>query len=89
MKSSQNIRIEGFDEKIGKVIKRLDIIAVVLLAESGLSRKEIAEILGVSEKTIERMLPFGKLSRSATVSTARSKTRKKAGLKLAEMENER
>jgi len=50
------------NKKLEKIIKRLDIITVVLLAKSGLKRKEIADILGISEKTIERMLPFAKLS---------------------------
>ena len=41
-------------EKLDKIIKRLDILTVILLAQAGLKRKEIAEALGVSEKTIER-----------------------------------
>jgi transposase len=35
--------------------KRLDLIAATLLAMSGLKEKEIAEILGVSGKTVQRM----------------------------------
>lgn len=35
--------------------KRLDLIAATLLAQSGLTRNQIAEVLDVSEKTIERM----------------------------------
>jgi len=42
--------------------KRLDLIAATLLAQSGLKRPEIAEILGVSEKTVERMFS-GKLGK--------------------------
>jgi DNA-binding transcriptional regulator LsrR (DeoR family) len=48
-------------KKLGYIAKRLDMITVILLAKSGLTRKEIADVLGVSEKTIERMLPFEKL----------------------------
>lgn len=51
-------------KKLEKIIKRLDMLLVILLAKSGFKRKEIAEILGVSEKTIERMLPFRKLKQS-------------------------
>jgi len=47
--------------KLDKIVKRLDIIIVVQLVKSGLTRKEIADVLRVSEKTIERMLPFEKL----------------------------
>jgi DNA-binding NarL/FixJ family response regulator len=47
--------------KLRYITKRLDMITVILLAKSGLTRKEIAGVLGVSEKTIERMLPFEKI----------------------------
>jgi len=47
--------------KLDKIIKRLDMILVVLLAKSGLKLNEIAEILGISERTIRRMLPFRKI----------------------------
>jgi transposase len=51
-------------EKLDKIIKRLDILTVILLARSGLSRKEIAGALGVSEKTIERLIPVSKIKRA-------------------------
>lgn len=37
------------------VEKKLDIITAILLTRGGLNRKDVAETLGVSEKTIERM----------------------------------
>lgn len=49
------------NERLDKIIKRLDIITVILLVKSGLTRREIAEALGVSEKTIERLIPVSKL----------------------------
>jgi transposase len=49
------------NERLDKIIKRLDIITVILLVKSGLTRKEIAEALGVSEKTIERLIPVSKI----------------------------
>jgi len=49
------------DEKLVKIMKRLDILTVVLLARSGLTLKETSKVLGISEDTIERMLPFKKL----------------------------
>lgn len=48
-------------EKLDKIIKRLDILTVILLAQAGLKRKEIADALGVSEKTIERLIPISKI----------------------------
>ena len=51
-------KVDRSVEKLGKIAKRLDMIVVILLAKSGLNRKDIAEILGISEKTIQRMLPF-------------------------------
>lgn len=47
-------RSEG--EKLDYIAKRLDTIIVILLARYGLRRNEIAKILDVSEKTIERLL---------------------------------
>jgi DNA-binding NarL/FixJ family response regulator len=52
---------KNLSKKLGYIAKRLDTITVILLGKSGFGRKEIADILGVSEKTIERMLPFKKL----------------------------
>lgn len=49
------------NRKLDEILKKLDILIVVHLANSGLTRKEIADVLGVSEDTIERMLPFRKL----------------------------
>lgn len=51
-------------ENLTKIGKRLDMIVVILLAQSGLNRKDIADILGISEKTIQRMLPFRKIKQS-------------------------
>lgn len=50
-------------KKLDKIAERLDMIVVILLAKSGLKRKEIADILGISEKTIERMLPFREIKK--------------------------
>jgi DNA-binding NarL/FixJ family response regulator len=44
-----------------QILRRLDVLVVIHLAKSGLTLKEIADVLEVSEDTIERMLPFKKL----------------------------
>ena len=49
------------DSKLDKLLKKLDILIIVQLANSGLTLKEIAKTLDISEDTIERMLPFRKL----------------------------
>lgn len=54
------------NDKLDRVIKRLDMITVILLVRSGLKRKEIAEALGVSEKTIERLVPVSKIKGTKT-----------------------
>jgi DNA-binding transcriptional regulator LsrR (DeoR family) len=53
---------KDLNEKLGEIAKKLDILIVIQLAKSGLTRKEVADVLGVSEKTIQRMLPFAKIS---------------------------
>lgn len=57
-------RDRSLGKRLDKIAKRLDIIVVILLARSGVNRKEIADILGISEKTIERMLPFRQIKQS-------------------------
>jgi DNA-binding transcriptional regulator LsrR (DeoR family) len=48
-------------ERLDKIIKKLDMITVILMAQSGMKRKEIADAMGVSEKTIERLIPISKI----------------------------
>jgi DNA-binding transcriptional regulator LsrR (DeoR family) len=55
----------NIDKTLKTILKRLDILAVVHLAKAGCTRLEVAQILGVSEDTIERMLPFKKLKTKA------------------------
>lgn len=57
-------REKSLGKRLDKIAKRLDMIVVILLARSGVNRKEIADILGMSEKTIERMLPFRQIKQS-------------------------
>jgi transposase len=49
------------DDKLDRLLRKLDILIVVQLANSGLTLKEVAKTVGISEDTIERMLPFKKL----------------------------
>jgi len=49
--------------ELNAIQKKLDILIVVQLAKAGLTKKEVADVLGVSGKTIERMLPFAKVSK--------------------------
>jgi DNA-binding XRE family transcriptional regulator len=61
MKKTKTLKDKDSNKKLGELNKKLDILIVILLAKYGLTRKETADVLGVSEKTIERMLPFEKL----------------------------
>jgi len=63
MKSTNRKKEKNLEKILKKIARRLDMITVIILAKSGMKRKEIADILGISEKTIERMLPFRKLSK--------------------------
>lgn len=49
------------DEKLDIVIKRLDVIAVTLLASSGLKGKDIAHVLDMSRPSVTRILPLRKI----------------------------
>jgi len=46
------------EDKFNEVLKRLDIITIIMLAQSGVSQRDIAKILGMSTKTIVKI--FGK-----------------------------
>ncbi|MEM5835324.1 MAG: helix-turn-helix domain-containing protein [Candidatus Aenigmatarchaeota archaeon] len=50
-------------EELKKLNKKLDVILVVQLAAIGLKLKEISKVIGVSERTIQRWVPFKKLSK--------------------------
>lgn len=54
----------GIGKKLDKIGKRLDMIIIILLARSGLSQKEIADIIGISERTIRNMLPFRQIKQT-------------------------
>jgi predicted HTH transcriptional regulator len=59
--SDATTKEKNTNKRLDEISKKLDIILVTLLARSDLTRKEVADVLGVSEDTIERMLPFRKL----------------------------
>jgi len=61
MKQSEKTRKSNSDRKLKEILRRLDVLAIIQLAKSGLTLKEIAKVLNMSEDTIERMLPFRKL----------------------------
>lgn len=56
------------DESLGKkldiIAKKLDMILVILLAKSGVKQKKIADILGISDRTIRKWLPFREIQKS-------------------------
>jgi DNA-directed RNA polymerase specialized sigma subunit len=59
--SNTTAKDRNTNKRLDEISKKLDIMLVTLLARSELTRKEIADVLGISEDTIERMLPFRKL----------------------------
>ncbi|MBA7502610.1 hypothetical protein ES706_01203 [subsurface metagenome] len=49
------------NKELKEIVKKLDIILVILFARAGLGKEEVADVLGVSGKTITRMVPFHKI----------------------------
>lgn len=77
MKNKPDIKDKNLSKKLDKVIKRLDMIVVILLAKCDLTRKEIAEILDISEKTIERMVPFREIKKKGKMTSEKTKIKSK------------
>lgn len=52
---------QGIEERLDKVNKKLDLLAAILLVNSGMKLPDIAQTLGVSVRTIQRMIPIAKM----------------------------
>jgi len=55
---------KSLGNKLDNIAKKLDMILVILLAKSGVKQKEIADNLGISDRTIRKWLPFRELQKS-------------------------
>jgi DNA-binding NarL/FixJ family response regulator len=60
MKQNGKKRLSSEKER-SDILRRLDMLLIIQLAQSGLTLKEISKSLNISEDTIERMLPYKKL----------------------------
>jgi len=69
MKQTQSIKDKNLNKDLKRIVKQLDMVIAILLVNSGLKRKEIAKILNISEKTIERMIPVRKLKSKLDLKT--------------------
>jgi len=49
------------DEMLREIRRKLDMLIVIELASRGLNLKEIADILNVSERTIQRIISIRKI----------------------------
>lgn len=70
------VKDEDVNKNLERITKQLDMMLVILLAESGLNKEEVAKILGVSGRTIQNLLPFGKLKKG--IGSKSGKTRIKS-----------
>ena len=52
---------QDIEEKLDKVNRKLDLLIVILLVNSGMKLPDIAKTLGVSKRTIQNWLPIAKL----------------------------
>jgi transposase len=51
-------------ERLDATNKKLDLLIIILLVNSGMRLDDIAQTLGVSVRTIQRMVPIAKLKYS-------------------------
>jgi hypothetical protein len=54
-------------KQLDRISKQLDTLIALSLVKSGLDKKEIADYFGVSEKTIQRLIPYNKLKKKKNV----------------------
>jgi len=50
-------------KELREIRKKLDILIIIYLANRGLKLKEIADILNVSERTVQRIISIRKLKK--------------------------
>lgn len=58
---SKKTKRSDADATSKEILRKLDMMLIIHLAKAGFSLKETADVLKVSEDTVERMLPFKKL----------------------------
>ncbi len=52
---------QGIEERLDGINKKLDLLIIILLVNSGMKLPDIAQTLGVSVRTIQNWLPVAKL----------------------------
>ena len=52
---------QGIEDRLDKINKKLDLLIVILLVNSGMKLADIAKTLNVSVRTIQNWLPVAKL----------------------------
>ena len=55
---SRKTKRPNSDPTMKEILRKLDMMLIIHLAEAGFSLKETADVLKVSEDTVERMVPF-------------------------------
>ena len=52
---------QGIEERLDKVNKKLDLLIIILLVNSGMKLPDIAKTLGISVRTIQGMISIAKI----------------------------
>lgn len=52
---------QGIEKRLDNISKKIDLLIVVMLINSGMKLADIAQTLGVSVRTIQNWLPVAKL----------------------------
>ncbi len=68
------VKDEKLDKSNDEIIRRLDIIAIFLLAQKGLSQKEIAKTLAISDRRIQEI--FGDRYKKIQTETKKNNIKK-------------
>jgi DNA-binding NarL/FixJ family response regulator len=67
------------EEKLDLLLKKIDILLIVELTKSGLNKKQVAKVLKISDKTIDKILPYSELKKNLKLNSndnARQNTEK-------------
>ena len=55
--------IEHLSQGLAALSKKLDVVIAIMLAQSGVDKKDVAKVIGISGRTLQDLIPFGQIKK--------------------------